>query len=80
MQAIMGSLVKRVWAQQAGKNAGAVYHCAVMPCADKKLEAARDDYFLPGGALPLPATLPIGQFCDSGICRRQTDEIQTFKA
>jgi iron only hydrogenase large subunit-like protein len=29
-----------------------VYHVAVMPCADKKLEASRDDFFLPGTTTP----------------------------
>ena len=28
-----------------------LYHCAVMPCYDKKLEAAREDLMLPGEAL-----------------------------
>ena len=29
-----------------------VYHCAVMPCYDKKLEAAREDFYLPGTTIP----------------------------
>ena len=44
----MGSLVKRLWAKQRGIQASSVYHCAIMPCYDKKLEAAREDFFLPG--------------------------------
>lgn len=39
-QQIMGSLIKE-W---VGKNKS-VYHVTVMPCYDKKLEAARQDFF-----------------------------------
>jgi iron only hydrogenase large subunit-like protein len=48
-QAVMGSLVKRRWCSAAGLAPAQVYHCAVMPCYDKKLEAAREDFWLPGG-------------------------------
>ena len=42
-QQIMGSLVKRHLARQRwGAAAEEVYHCAVMPCYDKKLEASRE--------------------------------------
>ncbi len=47
-QAVMGSLVKRFWAQQQGVDPATIYHCSIMPCFDKKLEAARDDFDLPG--------------------------------
>lgn len=42
-QQIMGSLVKE-W---AGRKFGgrSIYHVAVMPCYDKKLEASREDFF-----------------------------------
>ncbi|KAJ8933935.1 hypothetical protein NQ314_013691 [Rhamnusium bicolor] len=42
-QQIMGSLVKH-W---VGRNLGnrQIYHVTVMPCYDKKLEAAREDFF-----------------------------------
>jgi hypothetical protein len=45
----MGSLVKRRWCSSAGRDPALTYHCAVMPCYDKKLEAAREDFLLPGG-------------------------------
>lgn len=38
-QQIMGSLIK----QWVGRNRS-VYHITVMPCYDKKLEAAREDF------------------------------------
>ena len=48
MQAVMGTLVKRFLAQQLGLDPVQIYHCAVMPCYDKKLEGSRDDFMLPG--------------------------------
>ena len=61
----MGSLVKRRWCGGAGLAPDRVYHCAVMPCYDKKLEASREDFWLPGaGAALLPAT--VGAGVDSG--------------
>ena len=48
-QAIMGALVKRHLAAARGWDPARVYHATVMPCYDKKLEAARDDFLLPGG-------------------------------
>ena len=47
-QAVQGSLVKRWLTPRLGRQLGAVYHCAVMPCFDKKLEASREDFRLPG--------------------------------
>jgi cytosolic iron-sulfur assembly component 3 len=47
-QQIMGSLVKRVAAPRRGIAPESVYHVAIMPCFDKKLEAARDDFYVPG--------------------------------
>ncbi len=44
----MGTLVKRMVCQQQGLDPGRVYHTAVMPCYDKKLEASRSDFNLPG--------------------------------
>ncbi len=44
----MGTLVKQVVCQQQGLDPGRVYHIAVMPCYDKKLEASRSDFDLPG--------------------------------
>lgn len=47
-QAVMGSIVKRWLAAARGWEPARVYHVTVMPCYDKKLEAARDDFYLPG--------------------------------
>ncbi|KAI8826171.1 iron hydrogenase [Fimicolochytrium jonesii] len=45
-QQIMGSLVKDYLARQVGHTSPAqVYHVAVMPCYDKKLEASRQDFY-----------------------------------
>jgi len=49
-QAVMGSLVKRHLAPHL--NLSQVYHVAVMPCYDKKLEAARDDLVVPASSSP----------------------------
>jgi iron only hydrogenase large subunit-like protein len=46
-QAVMGTLIKQEWARSKAINPASVYHCAVMPCYDKKLEAARDDFTVP---------------------------------
>ncbi|KAL4434294.1 hypothetical protein ABPG75_000735 [Micractinium tetrahymenae] len=51
-QAVMGTLVKRRWCSAAGLAPDRVYHCAVMPCYDKKLEASREDFWLPGTQVP----------------------------
>eukprot|EP00514_Thraustochytrium_sp_LLF1b_P006133 CAMPEP_0184519922 /NCGR_PEP_ID=MMETSP0198_2-20121128/6888_1 /TAXON_ID=1112570 /ORGANISM="Thraustochytrium sp., Strain LLF1b" /LENGTH=568 /DNA_ID=CAMNT_0026910477 /DNA_START=115 /DNA_END=1821 /DNA_ORIENTATION=- len=44
-QQIAGALVKRYIAKQSGVPANRVYHATVMPCADKKLEASRKDFY-----------------------------------
>lgn len=44
-QQVMGEVVKRVVAAQAGVAPAAVYHATVMPCFDKKLEASRRDFY-----------------------------------
>ena len=44
----MGKLLKGHLAQQWGIDPASIYHCAVMPCYDKKLEASREDFCLPG--------------------------------
>ena len=54
----MGSLVKRFWAKQNGVVPASIYHCSIMPCFDKKLEAARDDFDLPGTPPPPPPVPP----------------------
>lgn len=45
-QAIQGMLVKDYWARTNGRNLSRdqIYHVAVMPCFDKKLEASRPDF------------------------------------
>ena len=49
----MGQLLKGHLAHQWGIDPASIYHCAVMPCYDKKLEASREDFNLPG-AYPEP--------------------------
>ncbi|XP_077980347.1 cytosolic Fe-S cluster assembly factor narfl-like [Glandiceps talaboti] len=44
-QQIMGSLVKDYFAKQHNKTGDQIYHVAVMPCYDKKLEASRQDFY-----------------------------------
>ena len=48
VQAVMGKLLKGHLAHQWGIDPARIYHCAVMPCYDKKLEASREDFNLPG--------------------------------
>lgn len=43
-QQIAGTLIKREAAAILGVGAQRVYHCTVMPCFDKKLEASRKDF------------------------------------
>nr|XP_060627547.1 cytosolic Fe-S cluster assembly factor narfl-like [Anolis sagrei ordinatus] len=45
-QQVMGSLVKSHFAEQQHVAPSQIYHVAVMPCYDKKLEASRPDFFL----------------------------------
>ncbi|KAM6957315.1 cytosolic Fe-S cluster assembly factor narfl [Aplochiton taeniatus] len=45
-QQMMGSLVKGYFAGQQGLSPQQIYHVAVMPCYDKKLEASRPDFYL----------------------------------
>ncbi|KAF6264183.1 iron hydrogenase [Scenedesmus sp. NREL 46B-D3] len=51
-QGIMGSLVKQLLAPLKGWDPSHVYHVSVMPCYDKKLEASRDDFNVPGLSVP----------------------------
>ena len=44
-QQIMGTLVKDFWANQTKVLPSDLYHVAIMPCFDKKLEASRDDFY-----------------------------------
>uniref|UniRef100_A0A8C9T118 Nuclear prelamin A recognition factor-like n=1 Tax=Scleropages formosus TaxID=113540 RepID=A0A8C9T118_SCLFO len=45
-QQVMGSLVKTYFAEQQGLTPQQIYHVAVMPCYDKKLEASRPDFYI----------------------------------
>ncbi|CAG5897738.1 cytosolic Fe-S cluster assembly factor narfl [Menidia menidia] len=45
-QQMMGSLVKGYFAGEQGWSPQQIYHVAVMPCFDKKLEASRSDFYL----------------------------------
>ncbi|KAL8174844.1 UNVERIFIED_CONTAM: hypothetical protein K2H54_003453 [Gekko kuhli] len=45
-QQVMGSLVKGPFAEWQRLRPDQIYHMAVMPCYDKKLEASRPDFFL----------------------------------
>ncbi|XP_071777354.1 cytosolic Fe-S cluster assembly factor narfl [Centroberyx gerrardi] len=45
-QQMMGSLVKGYFAERQGVSPQEIYHVAVMPCFDKKLEASRSDFYL----------------------------------
>lgn len=47
-QAIMGSMVKNFLADKKGLLPSELYHAAIMPCFDKKLEASRNDFLVPG--------------------------------
>lgn len=43
-QQIIGAVIKRYLCQKMSLRPDEVYHVTVMPCYDKKLEAARDDF------------------------------------
>ena len=49
LQAVMGSLVKQYMGRKLGRPPEAIYHVAIMPCYDKKLEASREDFVTAGG-------------------------------
>ncbi|KAJ3048070.1 hypothetical protein HK097_010911 [Rhizophlyctis rosea] len=44
-QQVMGSLVKDYFGGHLGVTPDKIYHVAVMPCYDKKLEASRQDFY-----------------------------------
>jgi cytosolic iron-sulfur assembly component 3 len=44
-QQVMGSLVKSVLAERLSVEPAHIFHCTVMPCYDKKLEASRSDFY-----------------------------------
>ena len=47
-QQVMGTLVKKLVAQRLGLTGDQVFHVTVMPCFDKKLEAARPELLSEG--------------------------------
>mmetsp|Transcript_18436 Transcript_18436/g.60014 ORF Transcript_18436/g.60014 Transcript_18436/m.60014 type:complete len:524 (+) Transcript_18436:32-1603(+) len=51
-QQVMATLVKRHVAPQLGVAPAQIYHVAVMPCYDKKLEASREDFRSPADGSP----------------------------
>ena len=57
MQAVMGSLIKQYLGRKMGRPPEAIYHVAIMPCYDKKLEASREDFLTPGACLSSTPTL-----------------------
>ncbi|XP_076813276.1 cytosolic Fe-S cluster assembly factor narfl-like [Clavelina lepadiformis] len=44
-QQITGTLVKELLSKHYGKTPSQIYHVAIMPCYDKKLEASRQDFY-----------------------------------
>lgn len=51
-QQAMGAIIKRYACYNLGIKPEKVYHVTVMPCYDKKLEAARDDFLFSVGGMP----------------------------
>ncbi|KAK6046125.1 iron only hydrogenase large subunit domain protein [Cooperia oncophora] len=47
-QAVTGALVKDYLSRRFEVPVDSIYHAAVMPCFDKKLEASRPDFYVPG--------------------------------
>lgn len=47
-QAVNGALVKDYLSRHLHVPIESIYHAAVMPCFDKKLEASRPDFYVPG--------------------------------
>jgi len=41
----MGTIVKYYFSKQINTTADKIYHTAIMPCYDKKLEASREDFY-----------------------------------
>lgn len=50
-QAIMGAFVKDFLAEKLKILPENIYHATVMPCFDKKLEASRNDFLIPGSSI-----------------------------
>ncbi|XP_015787839.1 cytosolic Fe-S cluster assembly factor narfl [Tetranychus urticae] len=57
-QQIMGSLVKSLWPfGTQNKSDNYIYHCTVMPCFDKKLEASRTEFTQEDGTADVDCVL-----------------------
>ena len=64
-QQVLGTVVKSYWARQLGLDPSAVFHVAVMPCYDKKLEATRPDFQDPAsGMRQVDCVLTTGEILD----------------
>lgn len=48
----MGSLIKGPISHRLGTAPSDIFHVTIMPCYDKKLEAARTDFNVPGSTTP----------------------------
>ena len=65
----MGSLVKQHLGRCLGRPPEAIYHVAIMPCYDKKLEASREDFATAGQPQEhLPPCLNISLSIRLGLC------------
>lgn len=64
-QAVMGFLVKQHFCKFKGIQPSKLYHCTLMPCYDKKLEAARPDFTVAGcGTQEVQSTYPKDTECN----------------
>ena len=69
----MGTLIKRLLCNRLGLKPADVYHAAIMPCYDKKLEASRAEFNVPGshtctrGVTLLASQLYEALYCFSGM-------------
>eukprot|EP00493_Phyllostaurus_siculus_P024682 UN25023 len=43
-QQIMGTIIKRLLSNKLTSDSKPIYHCTIMPCYDKKLEASREQF------------------------------------
>jgi len=63
-QQVAGVIVKQALARRLGLRASEIYHAAVMPCPDKKLESARGE-FASDGARDVDLVLTSTELCDA---------------
>ncbi|XVF64243.1 hypothetical protein PTKIN_Ptkin09bG0152700 [Pterospermum kingtungense] len=69
-QQSMGATIKHHICQKMGFRPEEIYHVTVMPCYDKKLEAAREDFVL-------QAESNDGNRADEGVCITEVDSVLT---